>query len=163
MQKIAFVLVLSCAVSRPVPAQAVDALRQGVRIEVVPIQGKSQTGTFLSLRNDSLFYESDGSAGAVDATTGATWLALTAIKSIRVRRAQNSRNNAISGEIVGSALGTIIGAVAGLFIGGQYANSPVTGWTVGAVAGGGLGFLGGSRYDAKRGDDRWESVDLPTR
>ena len=158
MQKIILVLVLVSAVSRPLSAQTVDALRRGVRIEVVPIHGKSQTGTFLSLKNDSLFYKSDESEGAIDVNTGATLLTLADVQSIRVSRGRSSGGSA--SRVVGSAAGTVVGAIVGLAL-GMRANSPMTGWAVGSVLGTGIGFLGGSMYGARRGTEQWESVVVP--
>lgn len=179
MLKIILALTLVSAASNPVAAQAADSLRQGMRIQVTPVAGKPQTGTLISLRNDSLFYERDqqGRVRGINASSAVS-LALPSVKSVQVSRGRS----ALGGTLTKGLLGTGIGLLSGAIIGAAtYSDPPpcssdsfvcpifrcLYGCSRGDAAamlgalGGGLGLIIGSIYGATHGAERWESVELP--
>ena len=179
MRKIILILTFALAVSRQGAAQAANALRQGVRIQVVPIHGMSHTGTLISLGNDSLFYAPVGSSSAIDNSKVVSSWALVDVRSVRVSRGRS----ALRGAITKGALGMGIGALSGAFLGAaaysksepcRFSGGNLTGDCLGlqsrgmeAAAGGALGtvigIIIGSVYGATHGNEQWETVQLPKR
>jgi hypothetical protein len=171
MQKIILFLAFVFAVPQPTVAQAANALRQGVRIEVRPVNGKPQTGTLMSLRNDSLLYAPDGAQVRATSAGGAASLAFADVKSVRVSRGRN----VLLGVLTKGLIGTGIGAGAGAILFAATYSEPQSsgGWgclmicsrgataAVGGVLGGAVGLVVGSIYGAGHGNERWESVELP--
>jgi hypothetical protein len=179
MLKIIPVLILFSAVAAPVAAQNADALRQGVRIQVMPVEGKAQTGTLISLRNDSLFYSRDQHGRIHDVNTSSTSsFAYADVKSVQVSRGRSALGGALTKGLLGTGIGLLSGAILGA---ATYSDPPPADCApnsffclgcivicsrgqaavaVGAL-GGGLGLIAGSIYGATHGNERWESVALP--
>lgn len=181
MQTLILVLAFVSAVSQSVAAQAVDALRQGVRIQVIPVAGKAQTGTLTSLRNDSLFYERDqrGRVRDINASSAAS-LALASVKSVQVSRGRSALRGALTKGLLGTGIGLLSGAILGA---AAYSDPPPANCAPNSIIclgclvicsrgeaavalgalGGSLGLIVGSIYGATHGNERWESVELPRR
>ena len=179
MKKFFFLLMFAAAVPQPGAAQSLNALRQGVRIEVTPVHGKSQRGTLISLKTDSLFYAPDRSASADGLTKNSVVLGLVDVRTVRVSRGRSALAGALSKGLLGTGIGILSGAILGA---ASYSESKPTcaansyfciGCIVicsrgqaaglGGVLGGGVGLVAGSIYGATHGNERWESVDLPRR
>jgi hypothetical protein len=168
MQKIILVLAFGFAVPQPAVAQAANALRQGVRIEVIPVNGKPQTGTLMLLRNDSLFYAPEGAQVRATSAGGARSLAFVDVKSVRVSRGRNALGGALSRGLIGTGIGAGIGAILGAAVLRDAENCSMfcgAGFraTVVGMFGGGIGLVTGTIYGAAHGNDRWETVELPKR
>jgi hypothetical protein len=163
MQKIILLLTVLSAFPRPSVAQKADALHQGVRIEVTPVNAKSRAGTLMSLRNDSLFY-APGTGRAQLAS-----LALADIKSIRVSRGRNHLAGAVTKGLAGAGIGIVTGGLIAaatwkedsmdFFCGGSRGACAA----FGAMMGGGFGLATGTIYGAIQGNEHWETVDLRRR
>lgn len=162
MKKIIFLFTVLLAVPRPSIAQSASALHQGVRIEVTTVNSKSQAGTLMSIRNDSLFY-------APGARAQLTSLGLGDIKSIRVSRGRNHILGAITKGLVGAGIGSVAGGLIAaatwkeesmdFFCGGTRSSCGA----FGVMMGGGFGLATGTLYGAIQGNERWETVDLRRR
>lgn len=177
MRKIIIALVVVSAVSaasQQAAAQAVETLRQGVHIEVRQVNGKPQTGTLMSLRNDSLVFTSDPRATATGLSKSQTKsVAFADVKSVRVSRGRSK----LGGMLTKGLLGTGIGILSGALVGGlTYTHqTSQTGWgcfmicsrgeaaAVVGVLGGGIGLIAGSIYGVSHGSESWETVELPRR
>ena len=168
MQRLILVLAMSIAVAQAGVAQAVNALRQGARIEITPVNGKPQTGRLMVLRNDSLFYAPAGVSVRSISVSGASSLAFADVKSVRVSRGRNVFVSAI----VKGLIGTGIGALGGGILGAATYSEGSTDWFTStrgakaftfAVLGGAGGLIVGSIYGVGNGYERWEAVDLPRR
>jgi hypothetical protein len=166
MQKIILFLAFVFAVPQPAVAQAANALRQGVRIEVTPVHGKSQTGMLMSLRNDSLFYAPDGAQVRATLARGAAPLAFADVKSVRVSRGRNVLLGVLTKGLIGTGIGAGTGAIFGAAIlrdpenCDMFCGAGVRAAVVG-VYGAAIGLIVGSIYGAGHGNERWESVELP--
>jgi hypothetical protein len=162
---LAFVVML--AVSRTVDAQEVNALRKGVRVEITPMSGKSQTGRIMSIRNDSVIYAPNGVSARSISERGATSLAFADVKSVRVSHGRN----VLLSVVVKGLLGTAIGAGSGAVLGAAtwhpntdfftYSRGGAAA-TYGILAGAG-GLVVGMIYGAGNGFERWETVSVPRR
>ena len=162
MQKIILLLTVWSAVPRPSVAQAANALQQGVRIEVTTVNAKSQGGTLMSLRNDSLFYAPRAHARLAS-------LALADIKSVRVSRGRNHLLGAVTKGLAGAAIGVAAGGLIAAATWNEESMDFFCGGSRGACAafgatmGGGFGLATGTIYGAIQGNERWETVDLRRR
>jgi len=162
MQKIIFLVAIASGIPRASVAQAANALHQGVRIEVTPVNAKPQVGTLMALRNDSLFYASGARAQLA-------WFALADVKSLRVNRGRNHFRGALTKGLSGAALGIITGGLIAAAAWSEESTDFFCGGSRGACAafggmvGGGFGLVTGTVYGGIRGDERWERVELPRR
>ena len=168
MQKCFFLLLaFAAAVPRPGAAQSLNALRQGVRIEVTPVHGNPETGTVMSLGSDSLVYIPDRAAHAGDLrSTSSTSLGFADLRSVRVSRGRSRAAGALRGGLIGIGTGILGGAVLAAVTfkrNPKYDCSCSRGSTAayGGVVGSGIGFWPGLIAGAIIGRERWESVDLP--
>jgi len=174
MQKFFFLLAFAALVPQPGAAQSLNALRQGVRIEVTPVHGKPQTGTVMSLGSDSLLYIPDRSAHAGDLrSASATSLGFIDLRSVRVSRGQSRLAGALWKGLIGTGIGMFGGAILGAATYSTPDNS--SGWGcfmicsrgeaagVAGALGGGIGLLTGLTVGVITGKEQWESVELPMR
>jgi hypothetical protein len=173
MQKYFFLLAFAAAVPQPGAAQSLNALRQGARIEVTPVHGKSQTGTVVLLGSDSLFYIPDRSADAGGLrSTSATSLGFADLRSVRESRGQSRLAGARWGGLIGTGIGVFGGAILGA---ATYSKPKPNGSgclmfcsrgsvaAYGGAVGSGIGLWAGLIAGVITGRERWESVDLPRR
>ena len=174
MRQIIIALVFVSAVSQRAAAQAVETLRQGVHIEVRQVNGKPQTGTLMSLGNDSLVFATDPRATATGLRKSQTTsLAFADVKSVRVSRGQSKLGGILTKGLLGTGIGMLSGAIVG---GATYTQqTSQTGWgcfmicSRGAAAafvggvGGAIGWIAGSIYGASHPNESWETVELPKR
>ncbi len=161
MQKIIIIMAVLLALPQPAVAQASSALTQGVRLEITPVNAKPQVGTLISLTNDSLLIDVKRAQPVS--------MALTRIKSVKVSRGRSHFRGAVTKGLLGAGLGILTGgAIAGgtwseesmdFFCGGSRGACVA----FGSMMGGSFGLVAGTIYGAIRGDERWESVSLPTR
>ncbi len=167
MKRLIPLLALLLAVPHSADAQDVNALRNGVRIEVTSARGQSSTGRLLLLRNDSLFYSRAGSETSMS-ETGVTSLALADVKSVRVSRGRNRALGLLTKGLMGTAIGAGGGA---LLRAATYTKSQCTflecshgqAAFLGGLVGGSLGLVFGSIYGLAEGNERWETVSVPGR
>jgi len=162
MQKIIFLIAIASGVPKPTVAQAANALHQGVRIQVTPVNAKPQVGTLMALRNDSLFY-------APGARAQLASFALEDVKSLKVTRGRNHLLGALTKGLTGAGLGIITGGLIAAAAWSEESTDFFCGGSRGACAafggivGGGFGLVAGTVYGGIRGNERWESVELPRR
>jgi hypothetical protein len=167
MKRLILALVVMLAVSQTVDAQEVNALRKGVRVEITPMSGKSESGRIMSIRNDSLFYAPNGVSVRSISESGATSLAFADVKSVRVSHGRN----VLLSVIVKGLLGTAIGAGSGAILGAAtwHHNTDFFTYSRGAatafygILGGAGGLIVGTIYGAGNGYEHWETVSLPGR
>ncbi len=173
MQRLILTLAIVLAVPPRIQAQEANALRRGIRVEVTRVSGKPQTGRFMVIRNDSLFYAPTSVALRSVSERDAASVAFADVKSVRVSRGQNRATSALTKGFLGAGVGALIGALIG---GSMYTEQTSTsGWgcfaicSRGAAAalvggfGGVVGLVSGSIYGASHGKDTWETVALPGR
>jgi len=113
MQRLILMLGIMIALPRPADAQQADALRKGVRVEITRVSGKPQTGKFMVIRNDSLFYAPSATALGSISETGATSLAFADVKSVKVRRGRNVLLSMLVKGLIGTGIGAGTGAILG--------------------------------------------------
>jgi len=170
MQRLIPILAIMIALPRPSGAQEANALRAGVRVEVTRVSGKPQTGRFMVIRNDSLFYAPTSVALHSVSERDAASVALADVKSVRVSRGQSRATSALTKGFLGAGVGALIGALIG---GSMYTEQTSTsGWGCFAICsrgasaalvggfGGVVGLISGSIYGATHGNDSWETVAL---
>lgn len=168
MQRLIAFLPLLLAVPHPADAQAANALRNGVRIEVTSVRGKSGTGRLMLLRSDSLFYlPSENSVGSRSESVSS--IALADVKSVRVSHGTNRLLGLLTKGLIGTAIGAGGGALFGaatwsesdrvdFFLSTRKSSAAIFG-----LLGGATGLVIGSIYGVARGNEQWESVSLPGR
>jgi len=164
MQKLTLLLALAIGLPQYAVAQAVSALHQGARIEVVSVNGKRHTGRLMSLRNDSLFYAPQGS-GILSTPAS---LAFAKVESVRVSRGRNVFLSAVTKGLAGTVIGGITGAMLGAATHSKDDHGFFTSTRSQAAAfygmlGGAGGLVVGTISGAAYGNERWERVELPRR
>jgi hypothetical protein len=168
MQRLILVVALVIALPQPGYSQALDALRQGARVEVTSTSGKSNTGTLIALSSDSVRFTPDrGSAYKLNNPASVS-LAVADVKSVRVSRGKNHLAGAFSKGLIGTGVGIVGGALLGVlaFRDSEYCDmfcGPGFHATVGGILGGAGGLIVGTVAGATSGNERWERVDLPMR
>ena len=169
MQRLIALLPLLLVVPHPADAQDANALRNGVRIEVTPLKGKSATGRLLLVRTDSLFYSPAGHSAVSMSQSGVSSIALADVKSVRVSRGHNHLLGLLTKGLIGTAIGAGGGALFGaatwsesdtgdFFLSSRNSSAAIFGFLGGAA-----GLVVGSIYGVTQGNERWESVPVPGR
>jgi hypothetical protein len=168
MQRLTFVLALLIALPQAGLAQAVDALRQGARVEVTATSGESNTGTLLTVSGDSVRFTPDRRSAHRLNSPATVSLAVGDVKSVRVSRGRNHLAGAVTKGLIGTGVGIVGGALLGVlaFHDSKYCDmfcGPGFHATVGGILGGAGGLIVGTVAGASSGNERWERVDLPRR
>lgn len=160
MHPAAFVIAaLFLPVVRPVAAQEPPPVQVGERVRVWT--SLSQVGTFGTLASwhaDSLAVSSSGEE---------TWILLSSVTRLEVRRQKISRGALVALDAGGTAVGgALFGALLGFAVcsgesnSGSYCTRPWGGAAIGAVLVGGTGLVFGAVYGLFASTDRWEEVPL---
>ena len=157
MRPAAFVIAaLFLPIVRPVAAQEPPPVQVGERVRVWTSLSRVGTfGTLASWHADSLAVSSSGDE---------TWILLSSVRRLDVRRTKYSRGGAVArGAVGGLAGGALSGAVLGALVcsddsGQTFVCSPGEGAAVGAVVFGGAGLILGTIYGLFASTGRWEEV-----
>src|SRR5438105_15040775 len=154
MQRLIAVLAISLAAAvvdaSPVQSQAVSALRTGVRIEVTPVTGKTTTGWFSSVMDDSLSFVID------DAAASREKVSLADLRLVRMSQGRSHARGAGRGALLGLLAGALGGGLIGAFSDTHASNcfpfcSRSGQVIVGTMGGGALGLVGGLVFGAAQG------------
>ena len=167
MQRLTSLFAVLLAVPLAAHAQETNALRNGVRLEITPINGKTQKGRLMAVRNDSLYYAPSGVAQRSISESAAASVAFADVKSVRVSRGRNVLLSAFVHGLIGTAIGAGTGALIAAATWSEKSNDFFCGGSRGAcaafggVVGSPLGLIAGTIYGLATGYDRWQSVPLP--